>query len=86
MTDLHGISASDFAKWRVPCCFYLAEKVEDLDKAVGLELWQPHGAQADRSVCGMGKGKLERTGLVEGHTPQAKEMSQLVAPFRAHRE
>ena len=21
------------------CCFYLAEKVEDLDKAVGLELW-----------------------------------------------
>ena len=37
MTDLHGISASDFAKWRVPCCFYLAEKVEDLDKAVGLE-------------------------------------------------
>ena len=50
MTDLHGISASDFAKWRVPCCFYLAEKVEDLDKAVGLELWQPYGAQADRSV------------------------------------
>ncbi|MBR0493050.1 MAG: hypothetical protein IJJ83_04745 [Muribaculaceae bacterium] len=37
MTDLHGISASDFAKWRVPCCFYLAEKAEDLDKAVGLE-------------------------------------------------
>ena len=55
MTDLHGISASDFAKWRVPCCFYLAEKVEDLDKAVGLELWQPHGAQADRSVA-WGKG------------------------------
>ena len=22
-------------------------------------------------LCGMGKGKLERTGLVEGHTPQA---------------
>ena len=37
-------------------------------------------------LCGMGKGWLERKGLVEGHTPQAKEMSQLVAPFRAHRE
>ena len=37
--DIHGIRASDFVKWRVPCCFYLAEKVEDLDKAVGLELW-----------------------------------------------
>ena len=27
-----------FAKWRVPCCFHLAKKVEDLDKANGLEL------------------------------------------------
>ena len=85
MADLHGISASDFAKWRVPCCFYLAEKVEDLDKAVALNYGNPM-AHRPIGLCSMGKGWLERKGLVEGHTPQAKEMPQLVAPFRAHRE
>ena len=31
----------------------------------------------------MGKERLEGKGLEEGHTLQSKEMSRLVAPFRA---
>jgi len=71
------------SKWRrVLGCFYLTEKVEDLDKASDLELKYPHGAQADRFVWHgdrMSWGK----GLEEGHTRLIKAMSGLVAPFRA---
>ena len=34
-------------------------------------------------LCGMGEERLEGKGLEGGHTLQAKEMSRLVAPFRA---
>ena len=34
-------------------------------------------------LCGMGKERPKGKGLEGGHTFQAKEMSRLVAPFRA---
>ena len=46
------------------------EQVEDLDKASGLDLSKPHGAQAE-GLCGVGKGTTGSMGLEEGHSRKA---------------
>ena len=45
-------------------------QVEDLNKARGLDLSKPHGAQAE-GLCGVGMRTRNGMGLEEGHSRQA---------------
>jgi len=50
-----------------PIIRWVNNEVEDLNKAIGLDLRQPQGALAE-GQCGLGKACKKRPGLVEGHS------------------
>ena len=51
------------------------QQLEELNKASGLEVNQPHGVQVE-DLCGMGKGRQREMGLEEppspGHNPNCE--------------
>ena len=55
------------------------QQLEELNKASGLEVNQPHGVQVE-DLCGMGKGRQREMGLEEGQLSVAEMLFYWPSP------